>query len=207
MKPPPQTNLQPDFSEEAFLLKNGFGCVAGLDEVGRGCLAGPVVAAAVILNPQCLPIGINDSKKLSHAKRKEWDKIIKKEAIDFSIGFASNEEIDEINILEASKLAMIRALHKLKVKADYLLLDGNFGLPVGIPFKPVIKGDSKVLSIAAASVVAKVFRDEWMEALDCEFPGYELARNKGYGSVPHRLALQSKGLSPLHRKTFQWRVL
>lgn len=205
MKKPPEINPTPNFFEEQLLLESGCRLVAGLDEVGRGCLAGPVVAAAVVLNPQVLPWGINDSKKLSPLSRKEWDSKIKASAISFSIGFASAEEIDQVNILQASKLAMIRAIENLTVAPEYLLIDGNFKISHPLPQKSVVKGDSLVLSIAAASILAKVFRDEWMRQYDLEFPGYAFAQNKGYGSISHREALMAKGFSPIHRKTFQWK--
>lgn len=169
-----------------------------------GCLAGPVVAAAVILNPSQIPDEINDSKKLSEKKRKIISVEIKKTALAFAIAHAEVEEIDRINIFQAGKLAMKRAIEKLQLLPDFILLDGRGTLDVAIPQKAIIKGDSLSLSIGAASIIAKVYRDEWMERFEQEYPGYGFAKHKGYGSVLHRKNLQEKGRSPIHRKSFSW---
>lgn len=194
----------PHWNVELGCHGQGYSRVAGVDEVGRGCLAGPVVAAAVILNPDNIPDGIDDSKKLSATKRKLLQQRIQETALCFAVGWADVEEIDRINILQASKQAMVRAIEKLSPAPDFLLVDGNFKIPSPIAQQWVIGGDAVSLSIAAASIVAKVYRDEWMARLDLEYPGYLLAKHKGYGSVAHRRALQTLGPSPLHRRSFSW---
>jgi ribonuclease HII len=176
---------------------------AGCDEAGRGCLAGPVVAASVILPPDFYHPLLNDSKQLSEKKRDFLRPIIEKEAISFAIGIVSPEEIDTINILNASFLAMHRAIEKLHVVPEYLLIDGNRFSPFPtIPHTCIIKGDSKYLSIAAASVLAKTYRDAYMEKLSEEFPCYSWQQNKGYPTIAHRKALAEHGTSPHHRLTF-----
>ncbi len=182
----------------------GYQFVAGVDEVGMGCLAGPVVAAAVILPLSGIPVGIDDSKKLSPKKRAELDLQIREAAICFSIAHATVEEIDTINILQASRLAMRRAIEGLSQAPDFLLVDGRGKLGVRCPQKWIVGGDHLSVSIGAASILAKVFRDSWMARYDQQFPGYEFASHKGYGSVVHRQALDKLGRSPLHRKTFSW---
>lgn len=179
------------------------GPVAGIDEVGRGPLAGPVHAAAVILNPRKLPKGIDDSKAMSEAKRDAaFDEIMRK-ALAVGIGMASVEEIDGINILQATMLAMTRAVDALAVRPVFALVDGN-RVPAGLtcPAQAVIKGDAKVLSIAAASIIAKVTRDRLMNELDIAFPGYHWAKNKGYGTADHMEALIRLGATPHHRTSF-----
>jgi ribonuclease HII len=181
--------------------------IAGVDEVGRGCLFGPVVAAAVILPKAALPeimtLGINDSKKLSASKRSQLSQVIHSVAIDWKIGFGSVSEIDNLNILQASLLAMKRAIYKLKVKPDICLIDGNQLVPnLNFPQQTIVKGDSRSLSIAAASIVAKVWRDDLLIRLAKQYSMYDLASNKGYGSKRHLEALQKYGPSPLHRKSF-----
>ncbi len=178
--------------------------MAGLDEVGMGCLAGPVVAAAVILNESSVPDGIGDSKQLTPLKRLKLKPLIESAAQDFAIGMASVEEIDQLNIYHAARLAMKRAVEGLKIRPDFLLVDGRAQIDLDLSQAAVVKGDQKSLSIAAASILAKVTRDELMVELDLTYPGYEFARHKGYGSVLHRRYLQERGPSPIHRKSFSW---
>lgn len=169
-----------------------------------GCLAGPVVAAAVILNTDAIPKGIDDSKKLTAKKREELDLLIRESAVAFSVASASVEEIDAINIFHAAKLAMVRAVEGLRQPADALLIDGKHALKIELPQVCIVKGDHLSVSIGAASILAKVFRDRFMRERDEEFPGYAFASHKGYGSVVHRQALQKLGPTPLHRKSFSW---
>lgn len=176
--------------------------ICGVDEAGRGPLAGPVCAAAVIL-PEHLQIpGLTDSKKLTDKKRRELYPIIKEQAIAYGIGFASEKEIDEINILQATFLAMQRALDQLSVRPDLALIDGNREKDFGLPVKTVIKGDSLSANIAAASVLAKVTRDDLMEKMALEYPQYQFEIHKGYGTKAHYAALTEHGPSPIHRMTF-----
>jgi ribonuclease HII len=177
---------------------------AGCDEAGRGCLSGPVVAASVILPPKIKLKGLNDSKLLSHKKRIELEPIIKEQAIEWAVGIVSPEEIDEINILNASFLAMHRAINQLKTKIDLLLIDGNrFNKHDSIEHECIVKGDSKFLSIAAASVLAKNYRDRTMVELDERFPDYDWKNNKGYPTKKHRQAILENGITKYHRKSFQ----
>lgn len=188
--------------EEKRLLEAGYHAVCGIDEAGRGPLAGPVVAAAVILPcPVELP-GVDDSKKLSEAKREKLYDLILGKASAWGIGTASETEIDEINILNATFLAMRRALDALPVQADYALIDGNRMRGLEIPFDTIIGGDGKVLSIAAASIVAKVTRDRYMKKMALEYPGYHFEKHKGYGTKAHYEALEELGVCPIHRRTF-----
>lgn len=183
----------------------GFRWIAGVDEVGMGCLAGPVVAAAVILpSMDKVPSGIDDSKKLSAKQREKLDLLIRDVAVAFCIGQADVEEIDSLNILQAARLAMRRAVQGLSTTPDYLLIDGRFPLDLPIPQQSVVKGDSRSYSIGAASIIAKVHRDALMCRYDAEFPGYGFASHKGYGSASHRRSLMEKGQTPLHRKSFSW---
>lgn len=176
--------------------------ICGIDEAGRGPLAGPVCAAAVIL-PEHLQIpGLTDSKKLTDKKRRELYPIIKEQAIAYGIGFASEKEIDEINILQATFLAMQRALDQLSVRPDLALIDGNREKDFGLPVKTVVKGDSLSANIAAASVLAKVTRDDLMEKMALEYPQYQFEIHKGYGTKAHYAALTEHGPSPIHRMTF-----
>lgn len=180
----------------------GIKLIAGVDEVGRGPLAGPVVTAAVIL-PQGTKIeGINDSKKLSEKKREELFEIIKEKAVAIGIGIESNAVIDEINILQATYSAMRMALNKLEIKPEVILVDAVTIPQVEIKQEPIIKGDAKSISIAAASIIAKVTRDRMMTELDEIYSGYGFKDNKGYGSAFHINAIKEKGLSPIHRKSF-----
>lgn len=183
---------------------HGYQCIAGVDEVGMGCLAGPVVAAACVLNLKEIPPGINDSKKLTAKKRSELEIQIKKSAVTWAIASASVEEIDTINIYHAAKLAMKRAVELLRVAPDFLLIDGRGRIESKIPQLTVIKGDQLSFSIGAASILAKVFRDGLMEEMDGKYPGYGFASHKGYGSASHRKFLSEKGRTPMHRKSFSW---
>lgn len=187
---------------EDSLFDQGIGVICGVDEAGRGPLAGPVYAAAVIL-PRDLEIpGLTDSKKLSDKKRRELFPIIKEQAVAFGIGVASEKEIDEINILQATFLAMKRALEKLSVRPDLALIDGNRETDFGVPAKTVVKGDSLSASIAAASILAKVSRDDYMMELAQKYPQYGFDIHKGYGTKAHYQALREFGPSEVHRMTF-----
>ena len=188
------------YEDEVFA--QGYKLVCGIDEAGRGPLAGPVCAAAVILPPHLEIPGLTDSKKLTDKKRRELMPIIKEQAIAWGIGFASHEEIDRINILQATYLAMERALEQLQVKPEFALIDGNRAKDFGLPVKTVVKGDSLSANIAAASVLAKVTRDDLMEAQAQDYPGYGFEVHKGYGTKAHYEALTQKGPSPIHRMTF-----
>ena len=183
-------------------FKNGVNIICGVDEAGRGPLAGPVCAAAVILPPNVEIPGLNDSKKLSDKKRRELYPIIKEKAIAYGIAFADHQEIDQINILQATYLAMERAIDQLSVKPDLALIDGNRAKDFGIPVETVINGDSLSASIAAASVLAKVTRDDVMLQMAEEYPGYDFEIHKGYGTKAHYAALRAQGPSPIHRMTF-----
>lgn len=178
------------------------GIVCGVDEAGRGPLAGPVCAAAVILPPHCEIPGLNDSKKLSDKKRRALFPLIQEKAIAYGIAFATEQEIDEINILQATFLAMRRAIDQLEGKADFALIDGNRETDFGIPSMTVVGGDSKCASIAAASILAKVTRDEYMERLALEYPDYGFEVHKGYGTRRHYAALTEHGMCPAHRRSF-----
>ena len=181
---------------------DGVNIICGVDEAGRGPLAGPVCAAAVILPPHLELPGLTDSKKLTDKKRRELFPIIQEQAIAYGIGFASEKEIDEINILQATFLAMQRALDQLSVKPDLALIDGNREKDFGIPVKTVVKGDSLSLNIAAASVLAKVTRDDLMVKMADTYPEYAFEIHKGYGTKAHYAALSEHGPSPIHRLTF-----
>ncbi|MCD4774114.1 MAG: ribonuclease HII [Bacteroidales bacterium] len=176
---------------------------AGCDEAGRGCLAGPVFAAAVILPKNFKNDFLDDSKKLSEKKRNELRKIIEKQAIAWAVASVNNHEIDEINILNASILAMHRAIEKLKVKPGFLLIDGNkFKRYKKIPHECIVKGDGKFLSIAAASVLAKTHRDEFMCNIDKKFPQYKWSKNKGYPTREHKKSISEFGITKYHRISF-----
>ncbi len=175
--------------------------IIGVDEVGRGPLAGPVISAAIILNKEIIPEGINDSKKLSKKKRI----IINEQLIShhsYAIGMATVEEIDKINILQASLLSMKRAILGLNIVPKSILVDGNKLPDLEYKMYPIVKGDSKSVSIAAASIIAKVYRDKLMEDLSIQYPGYYWEKNSGYGTKQHLLALNNLGVTPIHRKTF-----
>jgi len=178
--------------------------IAGCDEAGRGCLAGPVVAAAVVLPKRFKNIILNDSKVLSEKNRDLLRPIIEKQAITWAIGIVSPDEIDEINILNASFLAMHRAIENLAIKAELLIIDGNHFNPYPeIPHECIIKGDGKFMSIAAASILAKTYRDDIMKELDLKSPDYHWKKNKGYPTKQHRKAIAEIGTNKHHRKTFQ----
>ena len=184
------------------LKLRGIGAICGVDEAGRGPLAGPVCAAAVIL-PEHLQIpGLNDSKKLSDKKRRDLFPIIKEQAIAYGIAFATVEEIDEINILQATFLAMERAVAQLNGQADFALIDGNREPKLDIESMAVVKGDSRSASIAAASILAKVTRDDYMEELASKYPQYGFEVHKGYGTKRHYQALEEFGMCPAHRRSF-----
>lgn len=197
----------PDYEYEARAAENGYTAVCGVDEAGRGPLAGPVCAAAVIL-PQGLVIeGLNDSKKLSEKKREMLYDKVTENALAWSVAFASEAEIDEINILQATFLAMKRAVEGLPIKADYALIDGNRMPPLDINGETVIKGDSLSMSIAAASIIAKVTRDRLMLEIDKEYPQYLFSQHKGYGTALHYEMLEKHGISPVHRRSFLKKIL
>ncbi len=182
----------------------GFRFIAGLDEVGRGCLAGPVVAAACILHlDKPLPEGLDDSKKLTPDKRDEIAAELKQTCVAYAVGQIEADEIDRINILEATKQAMLAAIKSLSPQADFLLIDALRLKHSPLPQKAIIKGDSISVSIAAASILAKTYRDDLMKAYDLEFPHYGFAGHKGYGAATHLAALRKYGPCPLHRKTFR----
>ena len=179
-----------------------YNLICGVDEAGRGPLAGPVCAAAVILPKGLVIPGLNDSKKLTDKRRRELFPIIQQEAVSFGIAFASQEEIDEINILQATFLAMRRAIDQLEPKPQFALIDGNRETDFGVPCKTVIKGDSLSANIAAASVLAKVTRDNWMIEAAEKYPGYGFEIHKGYGTKAHYAALEKLGPCAIHRRTF-----
>lgn len=176
---------------------------AGCDEAGRGCLAGPVFAAAVILPKGFICEKLNDSKQLTEKQRYELRPFIEENALAWAIGIVDNKEIDKINILNASFLAMQRAIDTLKVKPQHLLIDGNRFSKTGcIPYTCIVKGDAKLMPIAAASVLAKTYRDDYMSALHTQFPSYDWDKNKGYPTRKHRQAITTHGTTPYHRMSF-----
>jgi len=187
---------------QKYFLKNTV--EVGTDEAGRGCLAGPVVAAAVILPTNFRHPLLNDSKQLTEKQREILRPIIEKSALAFGVAFISEVKIDEINILQASILAMHHAIEKLSINPEHIIVDGNKFKPYkNIPHTTVVKGDAKFMSIAAASVLAKTYRDEFMEKIDAEFPDYRWNQNKGYPTKKHRDAIVSFGITKYHRKTFK----
>ncbi len=192
----------PTFEYENKIYEKGYSAVCGCDEAGRGPLCGPVVAAAVILPKDTVIEGLDDSKKLTEKKREKLFDIIREKAIAYAIAEATPEEIDEINILNASMLAMRRAVDKLRIKADFALIDGNCSRGFEIPTETVVKGDSKSYSIAAASILAKVTRDRGCAELDKTYPMYGIAKHKGYPTKEHMEAVRKYGPSPIHRKSF-----
>ena len=194
--------LEQMLQHEKELYKAGYQTIAGIDEVGRGPLAGPVVAAAVILPPGCKIKGLNDSKKIPKKKHQEIYQAVMDKALAVGIGLMDSNIIDQVNIYEATKLAMKEALSKLSLKPDYLLIDA-MKLDVEIPQESIIKGDANSLSIAAASIVAKITRDKLMADYDKEFPRYGFAKNAGYGTKSHLQGLERNGVTPIHRKTFE----
>ena len=180
----------------------GMELIAGVDEVGRGPLAGPVVAAAVILPKACKIPGLNDSKKIPKSKHKEIYEAVLQNAIAIGIGVKDNQVIDQVNIYEATKLAMMEAIGQLDPQPQHLLIDA-MKLDLPIPQTSIIKGDANSLSIAAASIVAKVTRDQMMEEFDCEYPGYDFTQNAGYGTANHLAGLDKLGVTPIHRRSFE----
>ncbi len=198
----------PDYSYEKLALEQGFKYVCGIDEAGRGPLCGPVYAAAVILPEDCVIDGLNDSKKLSEKKRELLYDVIIDKALAYGIGTASEQEIDEINILNATFLAMCRAVEQLKITADYALVDGN-KIPKGLDIsaQAIVKGDSASMSIAAASVLAKVSRDRYMIGLDKKYPQYMLSKHKGYPTQLHRDLVRQHGPCEIYRMSFLKKVL
>jgi ribonuclease HII len=189
------------YEKQAF--SKGFALVAGLDEAGRGPLAGPVVSAAVILPRFTVLEGIDDSKKLSAKKRSQLFEEIYQNAVSVGIGIIDPVEIDRINILKASLLAMAVAVDNLKPRPHLLLIDGKFKIPRSLPQDPIVKGDAQSISIAAASIIAKVSRDRLMEHYELYYPEYGMARHKGYPTRAHKVAIQAHGCSPIHRHTFK----
>ena len=188
--------LHPKFSS--------FSLEVGTDEAGRGCLAGPVVAAAVILPPDFSHAFLDDSKQLSEKKRQELRPIIEENAISYAVSFVMQDEIDEINILQASITAMHRAIDGLKIIPEFIIVDGNkFRKYQQIPHQTIVKGDSKYLSIAAASILAKTYRDDYMKKIHQEFPAYFWSKNKGYPTVEHRNSIREFGATIHHRKSFK----
>lgn len=196
-----------DFSWERQAREKGFAAVCGIDEAGRGPLAGPVYAAAVILPDGLLLPGLNDSKKLTEKKRELLFDEICAEAVAYGIGYATEQEIDEVNILQATYLAMARAVEALPVPAAYALVDGNRMPPLSIPGETIVKGDGCCASIAAASILAKVSRDRVMKEMDAVYPQYQFAKHKGYGTKLHRELLQQYGPCPIHRRSFLKKIL
>ena len=187
---------------EKELYTQGIQLIAGVDEVGRGPLAGPVVAAAVILPKACKIPGLNDSKKIPKSKHKEIYEAVLQNAIAIGIGIKDNHVIDQVNIYEATKLAMMEAIGQLEPQPQHLLIDA-MRLDLPIPQTSIIKGDANSLSIAAASIVAKVTRDQMMEEFDCEYPGYDFTQNAGYGTANHLAGLDQLGVTPIHRRSFE----
>ena len=187
--------------------QKGYIYIGGIDEAGRGPLAGPVVASVVVFKPNTKIEGINDSKKLSEAKREELFDIIKEQALDYGIGIVNNEEIDEFNILNATYMAMKKAINCLEKTPDYLLIDAATIPGIETDQKPIIKGDSKSISIAASSILAKVTRDHIMYTYDEMYPGYGFKAHKGYGTKEHYEAIEKQGITPIHRKSFLKNIL
>ena len=187
---------------EKELYTQGIQLIAGVDEVGRGPLAGPVVAAAVILPKACKIPGLNDSKKIPKSKHKEIYEAVLQNAIAIGVGVKDNHVIDQVNIYEATKLAMMEAIGQLEPQPQHLLIDA-MKLDLPIPQTSIIKGDANSLSIAAASIVAKVTRDQMMEEFDCEYPGYDFTQNAGYGTANHLAGLDKLGVTPIHRRSFE----
>lgn len=195
------------FLYENQCAEQGYSSICGVDEAGRGPLAGPVCAAAVILKPNDIIEGVNDSKKLSEKKREALYDVIKARAVAYSIAFASVEEIEELNILNATMLAMKRAVEGLQKAADYAIIDGNKTPDLSIPCSAIVKGDANSMSIAAASILAKVTRDRLMLEYDKEYPQYMFAKHKGYGTKAHTQAIREYGPCPIHRMSFLKKIL
>lgn len=187
---------------EKELYKQGYEYICGTDEAGRGPLAGPVVAAAVILPKNMIIEGVNDSKQLTEKKREELFDVIMDKALAVGVAFVDNKKIDEINILEASRLAMMEAIKKLKTKPDYILSD-CMKMNIGIPVNPLVKGDALSINIAAASIIAKVTRDRYMDEMDKKYPNYGFKLHKGYPTKAHIEAIKKYGITDIHRVTFK----
>ena len=198
----------PDYEFEKAAVNSGFSCICGVDEAGRGPLAGPVCAAAVILPEGAVIEGLDDSKKLTEKKREKLYDIIKETAVAYSVAYGTLEEIESVNILEATYLAMNRAIEGLNVKPDFALLDGN-RVPRGIkrPCETIVKGDSKSMSVAAASVLAKVTRDRLMLEYDKKYPEYNFKKHKGYGTKEHTELIKQYGPCEIHRLSFLKNIL
>ena len=194
--------LEKMLAYEKELYAQGIDLIAGVDEVGRGPLAGPVVAAAVILPKACKIPGLNDSKKIPKSKHKEIYEAVLQNAVAIGIGIKDNQVIDQVNIYEATKLAMMEAIGQLEPQPQHLLIDA-MKLDLPISQTSIIKGDANSLSIAAASIVAKVTRDQMMEEFDKEYPGYDFAKNAGYGTANHLAGLDQLGVTPIHRRSFE----
>ena len=194
--------LEKMLAYEKELYTQGIQLIAGVDEVGRGPLAGPVVAAAVILPKACKIPGLNDSKKIPKSKHKEIYEAVLQNAVAIGIGIKDNQVVDQVNIYEATKLAMMEAIGQLEPQPQHLLIDA-MKLDFPIPQTSIIKGDANSLSIAAASIVAKVTRDQMMEEFDLEYPGYDFAQNAGYGTANHLAGLHKLGVTPIHRRSFE----
>lgn len=194
--------LEKMLTYEKELYAQGIQLIAGVDEVGRGPLAGPVVAAAVILPKNCKIPGLNDSKKIPKSKHQAIYQAVLDQAISVGIGVKDNHVIDQVNIYEATKLAMLEAIHELDPQPQHLLIDA-MKLDLPISQASIIKGDANSLSIAAASIVAKVTRDQMMATYDQEYPGYDFAQNAGYGTTKHLEGLEKQGVSPIHRRSFE----
>ena len=192
----------PDYSYENEASKLGYKIIAGTDEAGRGPLAGPVYAAAVILPEGLVIEGLDDSKKLTEKKREKLFDVICREAVSFAIASASVEEIDRMNILNASQTAMRRAIDMLNPKPDFVLVDGNIARGFDVAVRTLIKGDSLSMSVAAASILAKVSRDRYCLEMDMMYPEYEFAKHKGYGTALHMAKIREYGVSPVHRLSF-----
>lgn len=198
----------PDYEFEKAAVNSGFSCICGVDEAGRGPLAGPVCAAAVILPEGAVIEGLDDSKKLTEKKRERLYDIIKETAVDYSVAYGTLEEIETVNILEATYLAMNRAIEGLNIKPDFALIDGN-RVPRGIkiPCETIVKGDSKSMSVAAASVLAKVTRDRLMLEYDKKYPEYNFKKHKGYGTKEHTELIKQYGPCEIHRLSFLKNIL
>lgn len=197
-----ELRLEKMLEYEKDLYSKGYEYICGIDEAGRGPLCGPVVAAAVILKKGDKIEGVNDSKKLSERKRELLFEEIKQRAVAYSVGIVDEKTIDEINILEATRLAMKKAVEGLKQKPDYALVDAEKKVPIDVPYMPIVKGDALSESIAAASIIAKVTRDNMIIQLDKKYPEYNFAKNKGYGTKEHTDAIKKYGLCDVHRRSF-----
>ena len=202
MKEKEEERLKHMLEIEDSLYQRGYKLVCGVDEAGRGPLCGPVVAAAVILNKDEMIEGVNDSKKLSEKKRENLYDIITKKAIAVGVGISDVDIIEDINILNATKLAMKQAINNLKINTDFVLIDGNQMIDIDIDAQTVVSGDAKSESIAAASIIAKVTRDRLLKDYDKKYPEYGFAKHKGYGTKAHIEAIKKYGLTPIHRKSF-----